>query len=52
MLNDVGEAVKMLGLGARADHRIDTQRDGLGGRQRVDRDRQPIGQDMHLRAHA
>ena len=48
MLDDVGEAIEMLGLGARADHRIDAERDGFGAGERIDRDRQAIGENVHL----
>ena len=39
----------MLRLGARADHRVNTERYRLSVRKRVNRDRKPVGQDMTLR---
>jgi hypothetical protein len=51
MLNDMREPIEMLRFGARADHRVKAERHRFRARKRVDRDRQPIGQDMHFRGH-
>ena len=49
MLDEMREAAELLRLGARADARIEAERDRLRARQRVDRDGQAIRQDVHAR---
>ena len=52
MLDEVGEPGAMLGLRARADHRVEAHRDALRARKRVDRDGEAVAEAVHRGAHA
>ena len=50
-LDDVSQAVEVIRLGPRSNHRIDPERHRFRSGQRIHRDGEPIGQDVHLGAH-